>query len=226
MASRFASTVARIGRLLLDFSFPPQCALCKGELDTCFSPVCEKCYDSLVLLPHQRLFDPVYEGAFSAAYAVWTFSDPFQELVHLLKYGNRPVVGTALAKRMAAMLIKDAWANIDGLVPVPLHSTRKRERGYNQSEVIGKELSRRLGIPLETGLLKWIRQTATQTKLNRAARAKNLLGAFQVCRCVAGRRLLLLDDVFTTGSTVDKCANMLMEAGAGEVRVLTAARVV
>ena len=104
------------------------------------------------------------------------------------------------------------------IVPVPVHSRRRRERGYNQAELLGAELSERLGIPMDPGLLCRVRDTRAQKELGDGARRGNIRGAFQAAR-QAGQygRILLVDDIYTTGSTAQEASRTLLEAGAGEV---------
>jgi ComF family protein len=117
---------------------------------------------------------------------------------------------------------------IDLVVPVPLHSRRLRERGFNQSLLLARQVSKRRSIPLNFTALDRIRQTRPQTRLSGPERHKNVRGAFEVNApgAVAGRKILLIDDVFTTGATIQECTESLLDAGAKEVHVLTLARVV
>ncbi|MDB5106130.1 MAG: putative amidophosphoribosyltransferase [Fibrobacteres bacterium] len=120
------------------------------------------------------------------------------------------------------------WAGeFDALVPIPIHAVRRRERGYNQAEEIARAASPYLGLPVFAHALGRTRATVSQTKLNREDRRSNLEKAF-ACRDpegIRGKRLLLVDDVYTTGATVGRCAELLMEAGAASVGVLALARV-
>jgi ComF family protein len=111
------------------------------------------------------------------------------------------------------------------IVPVPLHRSRERTRGFNQAKVLAKMLSRRTGTPLLDCLAR-IRRTPTQTRFDRVERMENLLNAFKMRKnnSVQGKELILVDDVFTTGSTANECARILKKAGAVSVRVLTIAR--
>ena len=130
-------------------------------------------------------------------------------------------------------LLETAYANWgleppDLVVPVPLHPKRLQERGFNQSGLLAKEFSRRLGLPISFDLLVRKKWTQPQTRLNRKERLENVKGAFGLCEAdaVRGRRILLLDDVFTTGTTLSECAKTLKRAGGSEVHVLTVTRAV
>ncbi len=118
-----------------------------------------------------------------------------------------------------------AGRSFDALVPVPLHHVRRREREFNQAEVLAELVAHKAGKPVWDALRR-IRSTPTQTRLDRAERMENLSGAFVVRKPVQvrGRHLLLVDDVFTTGSTVEECSRVLLKAGAASVRVITVAR--
>lgn len=107
------------------------------------------------------------------------------------------------------------------IIPVPLHRRKQRIRGFNQAELLAKELSRYAGIPVDTAILKKCHATQSQKKLNAAERKKNLQKAFQVVGNPAGMRILLIDDVYTTGSTMDVLAKLLLEKGASHVYFLT-----
>jgi ComF family protein len=145
----------------------------------------------------------------------------------LAKHGRR----MTLLKRLARLLAEEAPKHLplgdwDALVPVPLHWTRRWRRGFNQAEVLARAVGRRHGLPVLRGMLRRLRPTPPQQG-DVEARRRNVRDAFAVTAgpVVAGRRLLLVDDVFTTGATVDACARTLLRAGAADVGVLTLARV-
>jgi ComF family protein len=160
---------------------------------------------------------------FDAAYTYGAFEGTLRELLHLLKYGGV----TPLAPRLGALMSRAAPRDIefDAVVPMPLHWWRRWRRGFNQAELLAREVARRLGLPVEKPV-KRRRLTGTQTGLTAAARRRNVSGAFRVSdpSKVRGRRLLLIDDVFTTGATVNACAGAIKAAGAAYVAVLTLAR--
>jgi ComF family protein len=150
-----------------------------------------------------------------------------RDLILRFKYGGHHYLRQALTAWLTEAL-QDARIKrqpVDALVPVPLHPRRKRERGFNQAQSLCELLSQRAGLPLWPALER-VRYTESQTRFSRAERLQNIRGAF---RCAApwpieDARLLLVDDIFTTGSTVDECARVLRRAGAASVRVLTVAR--
>jgi ComF family protein len=155
-----------------------------------------------------------------------------REAIHALKFGGRPVLATPLGRLLAeagarALPAPPAdWA--DGLVPVPLHPARLAERGFNQAELLAAPCAARWRVPVLSRALVRRRPTLPQTDLDPAARRANVRDAFRVPRpaAVEGRRVLLVDDVLTTGATVGAAARALRAAGAAAVGVLTLARVV
>ena len=150
------------------------------------------------------------------------FRNVIQRAVHAFKYQDRTDLALPLAELMAT-----TWAEglfpVDCLIPVPLHPGRLRERGYNQSALITKELAKRINLPIISQVLARSRETKTQTELGAAERRQNVMGAF-VAHNVQGRSVLLVDDVCTTGSTLEACADALRAAGADRVFAMTLAR--
>jgi ComF family protein len=148
-------------------------------------------------------------------------------MVHRLKYGKELWLGRVMAGWMREGFGDPRLAGwrADALVPVPLHPRRLREREFNQAEILCQELSCACGLPVLTPLVRR-RYTTTQTRLDRKGRRQNLRDAFIPGKNadVTNLNLLLVDDVLTTGSTLDACAAVLLEAGANSVRALTAAR--
>jgi ComF family protein len=153
--------------------------------------------------------------------AIGPYEGALRSIVHALKYGGRRSVAPrlgALMRTTAADLLHD----VDVVIPVPLHWRRKQRRGFNQAE----DLARSIGVPLLKAL-KRVRATPSQTDLPAARRHANVRGAFKVRWRVrvAGLRVVLVDDVCTTGATLEACARVLREAGATDIRAVTAARV-
>ena len=164
---------------------------------------------------------------FDCAVARYLSRGVVREFVHRFKYDRHFYLRHPLTDWLAETLDDERIRAqpIDALVPVPLHSARFREREFNQADVLAELLAARTGTPLLRALDR-IRYTTTQTRLDRHERMENLRNAFRVrhTSAVQNRHLVLVDDIFTTGSTVDECARVLRAAGAASVRVVTVAR--
>lgn len=146
---------------------------------------------------------------------------PLQSLIHQLKYNGMTSLGVALGERLAGVLMPELDDNSYILLPVPLHRTKKRERGYNQSEYICKGIANVSGLVVAPSLLKRTRYTQSQTALDIEERRENVADAFALNpRCsvpVADQSFVLVDDVITTGATIDACARLLVKHGAKRV---------
>jgi ComF family protein len=156
----------------------------------------------------------------SRATAIGRYDGALKDVVHALKYDPRPTIARHLAARMRAAGA-EVLDGADAVIPVPLHPARERSRGFNQA----RELARHLGLPVLDALVR-TRRTPPQADLPKATREANVRGAFALKpgADVDGLVLVLVDDVSTTGSTLNACAAPLVDAGANEVRALTAAR--
>ena len=159
--------------------------------------------------------------AFARVQALFDYGFPANRLIQRLKYREHlalaPLLGELLARRLQGEL-PDVW------LPMPLHARRLQERGFNQAVEIARELSARTGIPMQAGWAERVRDTPPQAGLKREARRKNLRGAFACRGEVAGLHVGIVDDVMTTGSTLDELARALMAAGAREVSCVVVAR--
>ncbi len=156
------------------------------------------------------------------------YDGALKDLILLFKYQRQAILSRPLARFAAEALAGEEglWQDADLLVPVPLHRKRKRERGFNQSQRLARELGRIRGLAVVDRCLVKVRSTPPQTSLEGAGREANVRGAYEVRRAdrVRGRTVILVDDVFTTGSTLRECGLALKRAGAGEVRALTLAQ--
>ena len=208
------------------------CASCWSKLSLIAPPYCERlgipfAYDpGPGVLSMQAISDP---PAYHRARAAVRYDDIARALVHALKYGDRidlaPTMGRWMA-RAGRELLKDA----DAIIPVPLHWRRLWARRFNQSALLAQALSRETGVAVADTALKRVKATAQQVGLTQSERAQNVQGAFRVPpdrkTLVAGRRVVLVDDVLTSGATSDACARALLRAGARNVDLVVFARVV
>jgi ComF family protein len=218
-------------RSFIEQTFPPRCLLCQAP----DGPLCPSCLADLPWLPHSRCpvcALPAPGGqtcghclreapAFSRTEALFAYAFPVDRLIQRLKYEEQlalaPLLGTLLARNLPKEL-PDVW------LPMPLHANRLKERGFNQAVEIARELAARTGIHMQAGWATRERDTPPQAGLKREARKKNMRGAFQCSRKIAGLHVGIVDDVMTTGSTLDALAEALKQAGAKEVSCVVVAR--
>jgi ComF family protein len=208
------------------------CAACWSKLHFIAPPYCERLgipftYDpGPGILSMQAIADP---PSYHRARAAVRYDDVARSLVHAFKYGDRLDLAPTLGQWMA-QAGRELATEADAIVPVPLHWRRLWARRFNQSAMLAEIVSRQWSRPVAREALRRIKATAHQVGLTRAQRAENIQGAFRVPpgarAAVAGRRLVLVDDVLTTGATVEACSRALLRAGAANVDVLTFARVV
>lgn len=166
---------------------------------------------------------------FDFARSYGRLEDPLQSIIHQFKYGSHPSLARPLARLLHALWVQGFQDRaLAMIVPVPLHKARQKERGFNQAWLLARHLSRWTQIPLMDRVLIRYRSTEVQAGLSRGQRRRNIRGAFRVAdrAAVRKRAVLLVDDVFTTGATLNECARMLRKQGAHRVDVLTVARVV
>ena len=163
------------------------------------------------------------EREFTAGRALCNYTDDLAHIILKIKYGNKREYIEGFAKLLALRYKKFLdIANIDCIMPVPLHKSRQRQRGFNQSEILARCLSKYLGIPAYTKCLYRIKKTKDQKGLSRAERLHNLDNAFVVKEFPKKvKNILIVDDVYTTGTTIEKCAKILKDAGANEIYFLT-----
>ena len=220
---------------LLDFIAPSKCEVCGKYLGTesrKFEFICDKCFDSIPLAPEPEVIYSKFINNFepddiSISYAMSLFSihenHDYMKLIYGLKYYGLFRIGVELGSELAQMLKIFDKVNYDAIIPVPIHKARLRERGYNQSEYIANGISNVLKIKVDSSILKRTIYTGTQTILDKSQRIVNVKNAFKITNKskISGQTFLLIDDVLTTGSTVNACGYALLEGGAKSVDVAT-----
>jgi ComF family protein len=220
---------------ILNLLFPQLCVLCGAQIfERRWSAACPDCWSKLEPIPRPFCLQcgmpaPAIETrcgacrrgehAFDFARSLYLFNDPMRGVIHHLKYSARVSLAKPLGPPLRACLALGGF-EAKVVVPVPLHRARVRERGFNQAEL----LARQLGLPVNLRLLKRRKNTPSQTGLSRSQRTLNLSAAFEV-QSAPPDKVLVVDDVYTTGSTLHEIAKTLKRAGASRVEVLTVARV-
>jgi ComF family protein len=232
---------------LLDFIFPPLCHCCHtfipdaGAIHICAecrtgmapvsSPLCLQCGIPFSGAGNDHRCGACLKNppAFTSARAPFIYQGAIAEMLHRFKYTPKPHLRRPLALLTTEALagyLSDTKAEV--VIPVPLHKKRLRQRGFNQAILLGELLAKQQQIPLERSVLQRIRWTEPQVNLSASERHSNVRGAFAVRESsrLNGKRVLLADDVFTTGSTLNECAKTLVAAGAEAVHCITVARAV
>ena len=219
--------------LLFDFFLPRICLVCKNKILNSDKILCSDCFNKLEIAQHDRL-DFEFERKFLSDKIVHDFqaafvfqeNTPIRQIIHEFKYEDKFIIGKYLGIKVSELLREKIvnW-KADIITEVPLHSLRKAERGYNQAEIIAMEIGKRIGIKFNGNILKRIKFTETQTKLNLTDRRENIKDAFKLKKqkLVKNKNIILVDDVITTGATISECAKVLKDNGAKNIYALSVA---
>lgn len=217
----------------VDLFFPRLCNGCGFHLLRHEAIVCQRClfrlpkthFHDMTGNPVEQLFYGRYQPAAVTSFLYFTKSGMVQQLLHGLKYNGSKEVGLYLGKRFGQELaVSVRFSAVDAIVPVPLHWKKQRLRGYNQSACIAQGLSESMNVPLRQDLLQRAMATTTQTKKGRLDRWENVSEAFVAGNDrLPGRKLLLIDDVLTTGATLEACARVLEQVSGQPVYLATLA---
>ena len=227
----FPMDCAACGHPAADRRLPFFCRACWNSIRPIEGPVCPQCgqpFNSPIALAyspeHRCRACRQKPPRFDRALTPYRYEGLLEQAIRLFKYRRKDALAAPLADLMLAWV--DRLPPVDLVMPVPLHPSRLRVREFNQSLLLADRVARRLGLPLSFDSLARVRPTRPQTELDRAGRVRNVRRAFAVRDPdgLEGRRILLVDDVLTTGATVNDCARALRRAGAESVIVLTLAR--
>jgi ComF family protein len=200
----------RLTDLILNLIFPPKCCVCGTIGDDSF---CPKCVSQIKFMP--------YTGRATASVAV--YEGTIKKAIKKFKFNKKKRLAQPLAKIMLDNL---PFKDFDIIIPVPLHKIRSKGRGFNQSELLAKDISDFHKVPVLTDILVRVKNTVPQFELKKGERLKNIKGAFAVTDpdIIRRKNILLIDDIMTTGATTNECAKILFAAGAKRVFVYALAR--
>lgn len=228
-------TVLGLLHAVLQLFFPRYCIVCDAPLSTGEELLCTHCNIALPrtdlhLKPENAMADAcrrVFSPKRATAFINYHKEGKYRALLHILKYGRGAKVGVVMGRMMAAELMGSGFfEGVDCLVPIPLHPAKQRKRGYNQSELIAQGISLVTGIPVDSTSVVRCKNTLSQTGKSRYQRQESMRDAFRLLhpQRFEGKHILLVDDVFTTGATINACAEVFGQSGHTTLSVLTLAR--
>jgi len=202
-------------RGIRDLVFPPLCIICKKEYFREYIPICKNCIDQLTYLPENIRQKKSCADNLSELYITFLFDNNYKKLIHFLKYKEYRSIGHRIGELVAEKIGEKRFNSAKIVaIPIPLHPIKYRERGYNQARLIARGLSQVTGIPNRPNLLKRVKNTKSQTKLSKKERKNNMADAFQASRFDSNsKEIILIDDVYTTGATMDSAAKALKAVG-------------
>ena len=217
----FLRNIKNIYEYAIGLIYPPSCVFCREVLETEFgrkedSWVCSECAKTLPLIDNSES---------RKSFSVAEYQGTIQHALHKLKYGNRPHITKTLARITFNNLNRPELFKADCITPVPIHRKKLKNRGYNQAALYAQALSGLYGLNFIDNILIRIKDTPPQSGLNTEERRKNIEGAFETsveyADFIKGKTVLLIDDINTTGSTLDECCKTLLNSGAKEIFCLT-----
>jgi ComF family protein len=196
------------------------CTDCAADIARLSGPTCPRC--AIPTTHGERCGRCLHQPPFfSTTLAIFPYEFPVDRMIHAFKYGHQLALAGWFGEHLARRLKAD---DFDLILPMPLHPTRLRERGFNQAMEIARVLEKRLSRPVDRSSLHRTRATETQARLTLKARHDNMRGAFECRTELGGRNILLIDDVLTSGATANECARVLKLHGAGEIHLAVVAR--
>lgn len=235
------SVIKKLLLALIKIFFPPACPLCGTTFPNDYSAVfCAECLDGFTSLPRAQCHRCAlpFAGKFNSShlcgrcikkspvftkvYAVGLYESSLRHSIHQFKFSGKVGLDRPLGSLLEQAIASDL--RVDLVVPVPLQQKRLQQRSYNQALLLAREVARIRRLPLKETLLAKIRETESQQGLSAGDRVKNLHGAFQLREKLSGQKILLIDDVMTTGATVAACSQVLIEGGAAEVYIAVIGR--
>lgn len=216
----------------LDLVYPPLCFSCNEILLPAEQIICAQCKLDLPVLENPLVIERIknrlsdISPPYLCCFLYYKRGNMTQQLLYSFKYQGYEAVGLSLGRWFGGFMLKTIdISNIDLIVPIPLHKSKLKKRGFNQSAIIAKGISEMTGIPVQLDIVKRISKNKSQTKKSRFSRMMNVKEIFRVRNspAIENKHVLLVDDVITTGSTIASCATVLLNAGAGSVSIASLA---
>jgi len=208
---------------VIAFALPAFCISCGSKLTENRKVICSTCFDHLPALPEKYtavLYKEIEQPFFDDLFIKYQFAEQFQKLIHLFKYQRNLTLTKYFAEGIASIIKRDHYDYITG---IPLNPVKEKERGYNQSALIADYLGNLLNIQVKNALIKRIKNTPSQTKLNRDQRIENMKDAFECKLNLTDKKIIIVDDIITTGSTLNECAQVLKKQGTVKVTAVALA---
>jgi len=219
-----APNLTTVGNAFISLLFPNQCLICKEGEFFSQDPICRDCFQHMTPLPTgNRVQELTVNDGIDIALSGWDFGDELRITIHSLKYEERARIGSFLGELLGDQIHKTTIQDLDYLIPVPLHPVKLRDRGFNQARWIADGLGKTVQKPIRTKLMKRIKDTISQTTLDRKERLNNMKKAFKINQDVTDKNIGIVDDVLTTGSTISSMASKLKDAGAKKIVAITVA---
>lgn len=200
------------------------CETCKKQVRYIKEPLCKKCGKQLIVKEQEYCYDcSRKEHLYTKGIALWAYDSNVKKSIYNFKYNNKREYAKVYAEEMILRNRQQIlnW-NVDAIIPIPLHKSKLRSRGFNQAEVLAKEIAKQLGLPMYQNLVKRVKKTLPQKALNDKQRINNLKNAFKIEEFdVKLKKVILIDDIYTTGVTIDSVTEILKKAGITEVYFIT-----
>lgn len=240
MKKRFKKTAVNAWRGLKEIFFPSicfscdkkiregfLCAGCSSKITFLHPPLCNYCAKPVAGNKTGLCIDCLHgKHHYAKLFCAAVYREPLENLIHLFKYKNCDYLAELFTGLIAAHLEKTGFqaADYDFVTAVPMHPSKLKERGYNQAGLLAKDIANYFKIPLKDGIIYETKEKASQARLKKNERVKNVAGCFAAQGKLDGPKIIIIDDIFTTGSTVNECARVLKEAGAQSVTVMALAK--
>lgn len=209
---------------LLYLIYPKVCVLCGKKINENKTYACEKCFNIIKYKMNEVILKKIPGVYFDSLISLFLYKGVIRKKILEFKFRNKPYLGILFGEIMAKVFLQNSIM-VDAIIPVPMHYIRFLNRGYNQSVILAKEVSKVSGVKLYKNVLRKTKKSEVQSTLNLEQRRKNILNTYSVKNKsrVFSKNVLLIDDIYTTGSTVNECSKVLKENGVNKVFVLTIA---